>query len=270
MTRFTPGIIDYDGAMATHYPKGRALTSHSAEAWRTAILPFVPQAPGLTILDLGSGTGRFSTFLSEAFAARVIGVEPARGMRNLAARGAHPPTVRFVAGMAERIPLRDRCDVVWVSQVLHHVRDQGLCAAELRRVLRAGGCVVIRSTFAESEDGFPTLLRFFPGVHRIFADLPTIEGTIATFVAHGLSLDTRRRVEQQICGSLREFAERTRLRADSSLALLSDQEFAAGMSALDQAAERESDPVPVRERLDLLVFRASLGPAELSPKIANV
>lgn len=258
MTRFTPGIIDYDGAMAAHYPRGRALTSQSAEAWRAAIQPFVPQTPRLTILDLGSGTGRFSTFLSEAFQARVIGVEPARGMRTLAVRSAHPPTVRFVAGSAERIPLRDRsCDVAWLSQVLHHVRDQALCAAELRRVLCDGGCVVIRSTFAESEDGFPTLLHFFPGVHRIFADLPTIDGTIATFASQGLSLDTRRRVEQQICESLREFAERTRLRADSSLALLSDQEFAAGMSALDQAAERESDPIPVLEKLDLLVFRAS-------------
>lgn len=258
MTRFTPGIIDYDGAMATHYPKGRALSSHSAEAWRAAILPFVPPTPGLTILDLGSGTGRFSTFLSEAFDARVIGVEPARGMRTLAVRSAHPPAVRFVAGTAERIPLRDRsCDMAWVSQVLHHVRDQGLCAGELRRVLRAGGCVVIRSTFAESEDGFPTLLRFFPGVHRIFRDLPTIDRTIATFGSQGLTLETRRRVEQQICGSLREFADRTRLRADSSLALLPDQEFTAGMSALDQAAERESVPGPVLERLDLLVFRTA-------------
>lgn len=257
MTRFTPGIIDYDGAMATHYSRGRALSSQAAETWRTAILPFVPQTPGLTILDLGSGTGRFSTFLSEAFDARVIGVEPARGMRNLAARSAHPPAVRFVAGSAERIPLRDRsCDVAWLSQVLHHVRDQELCAAELRRVLRAGGCVVIRSTFAESEDGFPTLLRFFPDVHRIFADLPTIDGTIATFTAQDLSLETRCRVEQQICASLREFAERTRLRADSSLALLSDDQFAQGMSDLDQAADRESDPEPVVETLDLLVFRA--------------
>jgi len=258
MTRFTPGIIDYDGVMATHYPKGRALTSHSADAWRTAILPFVPQTPGLTILDLGSGTGRFSTFLSEAFDARVIGVEPARGMRNLAARSAHPPAVRFVAGTAERIPLRDgSCDLVWMSQVLHHVRDHHLCAGELRRVVRASGRILVRGTFAEGQEGFPTLLRYFPGVRRVFPDLPTIPGTIATFGSQALTLETHRRVNQQICAGLREFAERTRLRADSSLALLSNDEFIQGMSALDQDADRESGPEPVVETLDLLVFRAS-------------
>lgn len=257
MTRFTPGIIDYDGVMATHYPRGRALSSQAADTWRATLRPLVPR-PGLTILDLGSGTGRFSTFLSESFGARVIGVEPSRGMRSLAARNEHPREVRFVAGSAEGIPLRSECcDLVWMSQVLHHVRSQDLCAGELRRVVRDTGRVLVRGTFAEGEKGFPTLLKYFPGVGRVFPDLPTIPGTIATFGSHRLTLETHRRVSQQICASLREFAERTRLRADSSLALLSDDEFAGGMSALDQDAYRESDPEPVVETLDLLVFRVS-------------
>lgn len=37
--RFSPGVIDYDGSMATHYPRGRALSSHSAETWRETIRP---------------------------------------------------------------------------------------------------------------------------------------------------------------------------------------------------------------------------------------
>ncbi len=255
--RFTPGVIDYDGSMASHYPMGRALSAQSAATWRATVAPFLPRKPGLTILDLGSGTGRFSTFLADSFGARVIGVEPARGMRRLAARDGHPTTVAFVGGAAERIPLRDQsCDVAWLSQMLHHVRDRAVCAAELGRVVRPTGRVMVRSTFAESQDGFPTLLHFFPGVKEIFKDLPSIENTVATFRAHDLHLDTHRRVTQQICGSLREFAARSRLRADSSLALLSDEEFEACQTALEHAAAAESHPEPVVETLDLLVFNA--------------
>jgi len=255
--RFTPGVIDYDGSMASHYPMGRALSAHAAATWRTTVGPLLPRTSDLTILDLGSGTGRFSTFLADSFGARVIGVEPARGMRRLAAGSAHPVRVAFVGGAAERIPLRDRsCDVAWLSQMLHHVRDMAACAAELRRVVRPAGRVLIRGTFAEGQDGFPTLLHFFPGVSDIFRDLPSVEETIATFEACGLHLEAHHRVTQQICESLREFAARNRLRADSSLALLSDEEFETCQAALESAAAAESHPEPVVETLDLLVFHA--------------
>jgi len=255
--RFTPGVIDYDGSMASHYPMGRALSAQSAATWRATVAPFLPRKPDLTILDLGSGTGRFSTLLADSFGARVIGVEPARGMRRLAAGDAHPTKVAFVGGTAERIPLRDQsCDVAWLSQMLHHVRDQAACAGELRRVVRPKGRVIVRGTFAESLDGFPTLLRFFPDVRDIFEDLPRVENTVATFRAHDLHLETHRRIEQQVCASLREFAERSRLRADSSLALLADDEFEGCQTALEHAAAAESRAEPVIETLDLLVFNA--------------
>lgn len=254
--RFVPGTIDYNGSMAANYPAGRALSAKAATAWRDAIEAFVPRLPGLTILDLGAGTGRFSTFLAETFGARVIGVEPAKGMRTLAAQIIRD-NVSFVAGAAESIPLRaGSCDAAWLSQVLHHIRDHACCASELRRVLRDGGRVILRGTYADGQDGFPTLLSYFPGVARVFPDLPKIDETIATFGAHGFTLETRRRVEQETCSSMREFADRTRKRADTSLALLSDDEFSAGMAALDHAAAHELAPEPVREQLDLLVFQA--------------
>ncbi len=257
LRRFVPGTIDYNGLMAANYQRGRALSPQAAEAWRAALEPFVPQRKDLTILDLGAGTGRFAEFLSRVFAGRVIGVEPAFGMRSNASPAALPNEVTFVGGSAERIPLRDdSCDVAWLSQVLHHVRDRARCAGELRRVLRDGGRVFIRGALADSRDNFPTLLHFFPGIAPIFDDLPSIAETVSTFQAQGFVLGAHRRVEQQISASLREFADRTRLRADTSLALLSDDDFAAGMAELDEAAARESTPAPIFETLELLVFRA--------------
>lgn len=244
--------------MAANYQRGRALSPHAAEAWRAALQPFVPARRDLTILDLGAGTGRFAGFLSEVFGGRVIGVEPAFGMRSSAARLHMPNERTVIGGSAESIPLRDEsCDVAWLSQVLHHVRDRALCARELRRVLRSDGRVFIRGALADSRDLFPTTLRFFPGIAPIFDDLPSIAETVSTFQAQGFTLEALRRVEQQISASLREFADRTRLRADTSLALLSDDEFEAGMAALHEAAARELEPTPIVETLELLVFQVA-------------
>src|SRR5205823_4803726 len=49
-------------------------------------------------------------------------------------------------------------------------------------------------------------------------------------------------------------------RADTTLAALSDDDFARGMEALERAAAEESSPVPVIDRLDLLVLASRRGP----------
>lgn len=90
LRRFVPGTIDYNGLMAANYQQGRALSAQAADAWRAALAPFVPQRTSLTILDLGAGTGRFASFLSQVFAGRIIGVEPALGMRTSAAQAKLP------------------------------------------------------------------------------------------------------------------------------------------------------------------------------------
>lgn len=114
-------------------------------------------------------------------------------------------------------------------------------------MLRDEGRVFIRGALADSRDLFPTTLRFFPGIAPIFDELPSIAETVGTFRAHGFALDAHRRVEQQISASLREFADRTRLRADTSLALLSDDEFEAGMATLDDAAARVGAGIHLRD-----------------------
>jgi len=260
--RFSPGAIAYDGAIPASYRAGRALSSQTADAWRVAIQPFVRPARGSAILDLGSGTGRFARLLAHAVGAHVVGAEPSRGMLTLAARDQPPEGVVYVAASAESLPFRPQVfDVAWLSHVFHHVRDRPACARELRRVLRVGGCVLLRGTFGDRLDGFPTLFRFFPGARDICAELPTVTDAVAVFEREGFTSEAVRRVEQRTCGSLADFAARTRLRADTALALLSDREFAEGQATLEAAAAREQGPSPVVETLDLLVYRKSGGSA---------
>lgn len=256
--RFSAGAVDYEGSLSANYAAGRALSDHAAAAWRMAIEPFIPRTPAATILDLGSGTGRFSALLADCHGSRVIGVEPSDGMLRAAGQHDRRSNIVYIRALAEGIPLHDRsCDMAWMSQVLHHVRDRAACAHELRRVIVPGGRVLVRGTFGDRLDGFPTLFRFFPGARRICEDLPTIEEAKIVFNSAGLAVEAHRQVDQETCGSLREFAERARKRADTSLALLSDSEFQVGLTAAERAAAEESEPAHVRETLDLLVFRTA-------------
>jgi ubiquinone/menaquinone biosynthesis C-methylase UbiE len=256
--RFSPGAIDYDGAMSVNYSAGRALSPETAKTWCSIVEPFVGTSRPAVILDLGAGTGRFAKLFVESFAARVIAVEPSRGMLAAAVIYGRLPRVAHVVGTAENLPLRDHsCDVAWLSQVFHHIRDHRACAGELRRVLRGAGRVLVRGTFGDRLDGFPTLLRFFPSTRFICEGLPTVEETRKAFAAEGFIVEADRRVQQKTCGSLREFAERTRLRADSALALIPDEEFAQGVARLEVAAMLEDEPCAVVETLDLLVFKAA-------------
>jgi ubiquinone/menaquinone biosynthesis C-methylase UbiE len=132
--QFFPGAINYSGRMSAGYPSGRALSPETAAAWTGIVAPFVRQGTDTRILDLGAGTGRFSELFARVFDAHVVGVEPSTTML-AAADGSAQPMVAYVAGSGEAIPLRDQsCDLAWLSQVWHHIRDHRACTRELRRI----------------------------------------------------------------------------------------------------------------------------------------
>ncbi len=102
MTTFTYQESD----IHRRYDLGRTLTSEATDALVELLRGYVARSVNL-IVDLGSGTGRFTTALSEAFAAQVLGVEPAANMRATAEAKPHPLTARFVQGQADGIPLSE-------------------------------------------------------------------------------------------------------------------------------------------------------------------
>jgi ubiquinone/menaquinone biosynthesis C-methylase UbiE len=250
---FFPGSVDYEGQMSRGFRSGRALSSHSLAVWRAALEPYIGQANNL--LDLGSGTGRFSVLIAQWFDITVIGVEPAGGMRKVAATDGRHANVFYVAGRAEQLPLREiSLMAALLSNVYHHVADRRACAAELHRVLRPGSRVLIRGVFA-GRVGEITMFDHFPEAKAVCEQFPTMEETVQTFTESGFEFETIERVVQQTCLSLKELAERTRLRADTTIALMRDEQFSARQAALEAAAAREKEPTPVVETLDLLVLR---------------
>ena len=255
MTHFFPGVIDYDGRIAQHYRSGRALSVQAANIWVQSVGPFVPAAHRARILDLGCGTGRFSTLFAERFSANVVGIEPSLSMLIAAQREGPPGNLTYCAGAAERLPLLDEsCDVAWLSHVWHHVRDRKRCVTELRRILRAGGCVLVRGTFGDRLDGFPTLFHYWPAARDICRQFPTVVETLSTFKAVGFVMREHHRVRQTTCHTLQEFASRTQLRADTALALIPDADFWHGQRALEEAVFVEHKCDAVVETIEMVVF----------------
>jgi SAM-dependent methyltransferase len=252
--------VDYD-RMAPDYLEGRALPAAGMEPWRDQIARWLPEpedsAGRSPVLDLGAGTGQFAASIADWFGVDVIAVEPSEGMRAQAVRANAHPRVHWVAGVGERLPLQNgTCAMAWVSTVVHHFDDLAAAAAELGRVLRPGPPVLVRQAFPGRMGDVTLYSRYFPGVGEcLVAELPTVEEVAAAFTAAGLQVEDLRAVAQVSAPSLAAYRDKVRRRADTGLRLLPDDQFAAGLAALDRAVAAETSPAPVVDRLDLLVMR---------------
>jgi SAM-dependent methyltransferase len=252
--------VDYD-QMAPDYLEGRALPPQGMEPWREAIRRWLPTggAGRSPVLDLGAGTGQFAAAIAGWFGVAVVAVEPSRGMRAQAARAHRHPDVAWVAGVGERLPLgHGTCAWAWISTVVHHLDDLDTVAGELRRVLRPGGLALVRQAFPGRMDAITLYRRYFPGAAATLVTgggLPTVERVSAAFAGAGFRVEGLWAVDQVSATSLAAYRDKVRFRADTGLRLLPDDQFAAGLAALDRAAEAETDPTPVVDRLDLLVLR---------------
>jgi ubiquinone/menaquinone biosynthesis C-methylase UbiE len=247
--------VDYDRRQYAVYSRGRELDPAAVGAWMRTFAAHCPPRRPLTVLDLGSGTGRFTPALAETFGGPVYGVEPSSRMREIAARSAPAGPVTYLDGSAERIPLPDgSCDVVVMFLSLHHVRDRRTAAGEVARVLRSGGRVLIRSTFA---DRLPDKRwhHFFPRAVEIEKRLfPALDEVVELFAAVGLRRLALETVPVRDAASLAEHAEKLRHRAISTFEYLSAEETAQGFAALDAAVAEETTPRPVDSTADLLVL----------------
>jgi SAM-dependent methyltransferase len=86
-------------------------------------------------------------------------------------------------------------------------------------------------------------------VSTVVHHLDDLDGAAAGFRVEALQPVAR------VSASLAAYRDKVRLRADTGLRLLPDDQFATGLAALDRAVEAETSPQPVIDRLDLLVLR---------------
>lgn len=129
--------------------------------------------PGMSVIDVGTGTGLLATVAAGIVAdpALVVGVDPSPGMIEHARV---PAGVRLLAGSAERLPVADRsADFLTMGYALRHIGDLSAAFAEFHRVLRPGGRLcVLEITLPEALWGRALLRAWLGGcVPRVAAVL---------------------------------------------------------------------------------------------------
>jgi ubiquinone/menaquinone biosynthesis C-methylase UbiE len=95
------------------------------------------------VLDVGCGTGLLTTRLAGSIGARLVaGCDLSAGMLQQAAGRSR--TARWLQGDAMQLPLRGgSVDAVLSTESFHWIPDQGAAVAEVHRVLRPGGLLLI-------------------------------------------------------------------------------------------------------------------------------
>jgi predicted methyltransferase len=155
----------------------RLFDDPSRAAWQKPdeVVSLLALRPGMSVVDLGAGTGYFLSRLSSAVGpsgsvvatdiepdmVRYMNERAAReGMANVRAVAAPPDDVGVPPGSVDRILIVD----VW-----HHVGDREKYAARMARTLRPGGMVAIVDFTLDARRGPPARHRLAP--EKVMAEL---------------------------------------------------------------------------------------------------
>lgn len=108
------------------------------------------QLPATAFLDAGCGDGRYLAALADELPERVAGTDISE--RILETAREHSPRAELVQANLEQLPFADGSfDLVLCTQVIEHVLDAPRAAAELARVLRSGGVLVLSTDNARNR-----------------------------------------------------------------------------------------------------------------------
>lgn len=114
------------------------------EAMRDAAIARAALPPDAVVADVGTGTG-FVLHGLMAHAAEGVGFDESPDMLAVARRHfADHPRVRFERAEGQSLPAADNTfDAVFANMYLHHAPDPAVAIAEMVRVLKPGGKLVI-------------------------------------------------------------------------------------------------------------------------------
>jgi SAM-dependent methyltransferase len=243
--------IDYSDAAAA-YRAARTLPPAVMARWdATMAAAGLPSAR--RVLDLGAGPGGFLDALARWSGAPVVAVEPQAAMRAEAAAAGTAARHPYAAGWGEALPLRVGCvDWAWLSTVVHQLDDRARAAAELARVLRPGGVVLLRGYL--SDVPVTGAYRLFPGHERVSATFPATGDVVATFEGAGFAVAGVHDVVEPWPLDPATWEERVRAirHKDSGLRHYTDEEFEAGIARI--TARLADGPVPNDLTLRLVVL----------------
>lgn len=264
--RTIPTIIDYDvpGGAGAGYDELRPLSNFSRELF-SAAADAIALHPGMKILDVGCGTGRFSTLFAQR-GAIVTGLDRSATMLT-AARASVPvslaETLHYVRADANQGLPSEAFDAVAFFMSIQYMSLSDAFFRSLREALVSNGVVTIVTLphrhFIENE----FLTRYFPSIPRIdLARFPSIPELERLLQEHGFGDVGVREVIDESEGAGDDLVSRVERKYVSTLHLLEPAEFERGLTGMraDLAGR-----TTVRRHMRAAVVCARARPA-LSPR----
>ncbi|MBT0767767.1 demethylmenaquinone methyltransferase [Kineosporia sp. J2-2] len=165
----------FDGVAARYDLTNTVLAMRQDLRWRKLVAEALDLRAGQTVLDLAAGTGTSSEPFADA-GVHTVPCDFSLGMLRVGKK--RREDLPFVAGDATKLPFADASfDAVTISFGLRNVVDPDAALAEMRRVTRPGGKLVV------CEFSHPTwspwrvvyteyLMRALPAVARVVSSNP--------------------------------------------------------------------------------------------------
>lgn len=193
----------------------------------------IDNRPPGTALDAACGTGRHAAYMSER-GHRVIGVDASPEMLDKARL--RVPDADLRTGNLEALPLdAESVDLVVCALALTHARDIGPAVAELARVLRPGGRLIL-------SDFHPTMILL--GGSGVFFDAAGAAGNVVSFHhPHGSYLRAFRAARLDVVDCAEPTLEEEDLAALSGgLSAFADEAFRSAWVGVPNALVWELQP----------------------------
>jgi ubiquinone/menaquinone biosynthesis C-methylase UbiE len=193
------------------------------------------------VLEIGCGTGNYIRALAARFGCAAFGLDPSASMLAHARADAPREQVDWIVGQGGQLAfVRDAFDLIYSVDVIHHVTDKAAYYREMVRTLKAGGWVCTVTDSADMIRRREILSGYFPEtIEKELARYPRIPQLLG-WMAEATLADLSAVAVQEPYEITT--AQPFRDKAYSSLHLISDQAWQAGVQRL----ERELRQGPIR------------------------
>lgn len=148
---------DYDGL-------NRVISFGIDVKWRKKVVSILKEVSPKTILDIATGTGDLAIAMTRTGAEKIIGLDISPGMLEVGRKKINEkklsPIIEMLVGDSENLSFKDNSfDAVTVSFGVRNFENLEIGLAEILRVLKPGGALVILET------SVPTKTPFKQGYH---------------------------------------------------------------------------------------------------------
>lgn len=127
------------------------LFAEAAALW--SLVPLLPK--GLKVADIGTGTGGMLPFLAE-IADSILAIDLSKEMLRRArsrAKSLDLENIQFIQADLAKLPIADSdVDAAFAALVLHHAESPARALAEMARIVRPGGSLVITDLCAHGHE----------------------------------------------------------------------------------------------------------------------